>query len=366
MAGSKVYFMDFHLDAESNFLEKFEKFVRKTGIDKIDFEKKYTAIKIHFGEYGNMAYLRPGYARTVAKIVRELGGIPYATDCNTLYAGMRKNALDHLDCAAANGFTAQSLGCNVIIADGIKGDDDVEIPIDGDYVKRAKIGHAIADADVMITISHFKCHEMAGLGGSIKNMAMGCASRRGKMEQHSGGKPIVLEDKCRGCRNCLKSCGSDAIVIENKKARIDHDRCVGCSLCIPACHFDAINTDYDTTTEELCKKMAEYAAASIKDKPNFHICVISDVSPYCDCRSAIELPIVPNIGILASFDPVAIDMACADMVNNAATIPGSVADVDGEDDVFTRIHPQTRWKITIDQAVKMGMGTTEYELVKID
>jgi len=366
MAGSKVYFMDFHLDAETNFLGKFEKFLRKTGMDKIDFYRKYTAIKIHFGEYGNMAYLRPGYARTVAKIVRELGGIPYATDCNTLYAGMRKNAPDHLDCAAANGFTAQTLGCNIIIGDGIRGDDDVEIPIDGDYVKNAKIGRAIADSDVMITISHFKCHEMAGMGGAIKNMAMGCASRRGKMEQHSGGKPVVLKDKCRGCGNCLKSCGSDAIIIENKKARIDHNKCVGCSLCIPACHFDAINTNYDTTTEELCKKMAEYAAASIKDRPNFHICVISDVSPYCDCRSATEVPIVPNIGILASFDPVAIDMACADMVNNATVIPGSVADVEGVDDVFTRIHPQTRWKITIDQAVKMGMGTTEYEIVKIE
>ena len=365
MAGSKVYFMDFHLDAESNFLNRFEKFIRFAGIDKIDFEKKYTAIKIHFGELGNVAYLRPGYARTVAKVVRELGGIPYATDCNTLYAGMRKNAPDHLDCAAANGFTAQTLGCNIIIADGIRGDDDVEVPINGELVKNAKIGHAIADADVMVTISHFKCHEMAGLGGSIKNMAMGCASRRGKMEQHSGGKPIIIEDKCRGCKNCLKSCGSDAIVIENKKARIDHDKCVGCSLCIPACHFDAISTNYDTTVEDMCKKMAEYAAASMVDKANFHICIISDVSPYCDCRSSCELPIVPNIGILASFDPVALDMACADLVNQAATIPGSVADVDGCDDVFTRIHPNTKWKVTIDHAVKMGMGTTEYELIKM-
>ena len=291
--------------------------------------------------------------------------MPFVTDCNTLYAGKRKNALEHLDCAAANGFTAQTLGCNVIIADGLKGDDDVEIPIDGELIKNAKIGRAIADADILLTISHFKCHEMAGMGGSIKNMAMGCASRRGKMDQHSGGKPLIIEDKCRGCRTCIASCGSDAITVENKKAKIDVSKCVGCSKCIPACRFDAILTDYDATTEDMCKKMAEYAYAAMLGKPNFHISVISDVSPYCDCSGACELPVVPNIGILASFDPVALDQACADMVNKAMVIPGSHADREGSDDIFTRVNPNTDWHITIDHAVKMGMGTTEYEIVRI-
>lgn len=365
MAGSKVYFTDFHLGPEDSFVDKFEKLVRKAEIGKIDFEKKFAAIKIHFGEYGNIAYLRPLYARTVASMIREMGGYPFVSDCNTLYAGRRKNALEHLDTAAANGYTAQTVGCNVIIGDGLKGDDDVEVPIDGELIKSARIGRAFVDADVIVTITHFKCHEMAGIGGSIKNMAMGCASRRGKMAQHSEGKPTVNKDLCRGCGQCAKFCASDAITIKDKKCNVDHSKCVGCGLCIPACHFDAINVDYDSSLEDLCKKMAEYAYAAIKGKPNFHIAIISDVVPYCDCRSSTELPIVPNIGMLASFDPVALDQACADLVNKQTVIPGSHADHDGPGDTITKANPVVKWRVTIDHAVKMGMGTTEYELIEL-
>lgn len=365
MTGSDVFLADFHMNSETNFLKRFEDLVRKAGIGTIDFGKKFVAIKIHFGEYGNVAYLRPGYARTVAEIVREKGGLPFVTDCNTLYAGRRKNALEHLDCAAANGFTAQSVGCNVIISDGLKGDDDVEIPVNGDLIKSAKIGRGIADADIIVTISHFKCHEKAGMGGSLKNLAMGCASRRGKMEQHSEEKPVISAEKCRGCGNCFKTCGSNAISMRGKKASIDRDRCVGCGMCIPACRFDAIETVYDAASEKMCKKMAEYACAAIIGKPNFHISVITDVMPYCDCRAASELPIVPNIGILASFDPVALDVACADLVNGSAVIPGSIADKEGCDDIFTRVNPGTNWRITVDQAVKIGIGSSEYRIVRI-
>ena len=217
MTCSKVYFTDFHHGVEDNFIEKFERFLRKAGIEELDYDRKFIAIKIHFGEYGNMVYLRPGYTRTVASIVKEHGGMPFAVDCNTLYAGRRKNALEHLDTAAINGFNSLSLGCNVIIGDGLKGDDDVEIPIDGEFVKNAKIGRAIADADIIITINHFKCHEMAGIGGALKNLAMGCASRRGKMEQHANGKVQVEQDKCIGCKKCTKMCAAEAISVEDKK-----------------------------------------------------------------------------------------------------------------------------------------------------
>ncbi len=365
MTGSKVYFMDFHHSEEINFLDKFEKFIRKTDLETIDFEKKFTAIKLHFGEYGNMVYLRPGYARVIASIVKEHGGIPFATDCSTLYAGKRKNAVEHLDTASFNGFNPQSLGCNVIIADGLKGDDDVEIPIEGEFFKSAKIGRAIADSDVIITISHFKCHEMGGMGGAIKNMAMGCASRRGKMDQHADGKVSIDKDSCHGCGMCMKSCGSNAISLKNKKAEVDNSKCTGCGLCIPACHFDAISAIFGKSLESLCKKMAEYAYASIVGKPNFHIAIITDVSPYCDCRPNCELPIVPNVGILASFDPVALDVACADLVNKQTVIPGSQADKEGCKDIFTRVHPDTDWRWMTDHAEKMGMGVTKYELIKL-
>ena len=364
MTVSKVYFTDFHHDVEDNFLEKFEKFIIKAGIGDIDYGKKFTAIKIHFGEYGNMAYLRPGYARTVASIVKEHGGMPFVTDCNTLYAGRRKNALEHLDTAAANGFNSVSLGCNIIIGDGLKGDDDVEIPVNGEYVKNAKIGRSIADADVIVTISHFKCHEMAGIGGALKNLAMGCASRRGKMEQHANGKVHVDKDKCIGCKRCTKMCAAEAISVKDKKATVNENKCTGCGLCIASCHYDAIDAVYGSK-DAMCKKMAEYAKAATLNKPCFYINIIADVSPNCDCRASCELPIVPNVGILASTDPVAIDVACADLVNQQTVIPGSHADKEGPEDIFLRTNPDTDWKITTDHAEKIGMGSSKYELIKI-
>ncbi len=364
MTVSKVYFTDFHHDVEDNFLEKFGKFIVKAGIGDIDYDKKFTAIKIHFGEYGNMAYLRPGYARTVASIVKEHGGMPFVTDCNTLYAGRRKNALEHLDTAAANGFGPASLGCNIIIGDGLKGDDDVEIPVNGEYVKNAKIGRAIADADVIVTISHFKCHEMAGIGGALKNLAMGCASRRGKMEQHANGKVSVDHDLCIGCKRCTKMCAAEAISVKDKKATVDENKCTGCGLCIASCHYDAINAVFGSK-DAMCLKMAEYAKAAVAGKPCFYINIIADVSPNCDCRASCELPIVPNVGILASTDPVAIDVACADLVNKQTVIPGSHADNDNPGDIFLRTNPETDWKITTDHAEKIGMGSSEYELIKI-
>ena len=182
-------------------------------------KKKYVAIKIHFGEPGNLSYLRPNYAKTVADIVKDLGGKPFLTDCNTLYVGGRKkNALDHIDTAYLNGFSPFSTGCHVIIADGLKGTDEVLVPVSGGkYVKEAKIGRAVMDADVFISLTHFKGHEITGFGGALKNIGMGCGSRAGKMEMHSAGKPYVIQEQCVGCRVCAKSCAHDAISFTDKK-----------------------------------------------------------------------------------------------------------------------------------------------------
>ena len=181
-----------------------------------DFDKKYAAIKIHFGEPGNLAYLRPNYAKAVVDVIKELGGKPFLTDCNTMYPGSRKNALEHLECAWENGFTPLTVGCPIIIGDGLKGTDDIAVPVaGGEYIKEAKIGRAVMDADVFISLTHFKGHEMTGFGGTIKNIGMGCGSRAGKMEQHTSGKPAIDLEKCRGCRRCAHECGSDAITYLN-------------------------------------------------------------------------------------------------------------------------------------------------------
>ena len=191
MEPSKVYFSNLRVHNGDNLQKKLERLIRRAGIETIDFDGKYTAIKIHFGEPGNLAYLRPNYAKTVADVVKSLGGKPFLTDCNTLYVGGRKNALDHIESAYLNGFSPFSTGCHILIGDGLKGTDDIAVPVEGgEYVKEAKIGRAIMDADIVISLTHFKGHEMAGFGGALKNLGMGCGSRAGKMEMHSAGKPM--------------------------------------------------------------------------------------------------------------------------------------------------------------------------------
>ena len=203
---SKVYFTDMRALPGTNLQKKLEKLMRRAGMDTIDFQDKFAAIKIHFGEPGNLSYLRPNFAKTVADMVKSLGGKPFLTDCNTLYVGRRKNALDHLEAAYENGFSPFSTGCHVIIADGLKGTDEVEVPVEGgEYVKSAKIGRAIMDADVYIALSHFKGHESTGFGGAIKNTGMGCGSRAGKMEMHCAGKPTVNKEACKSCHMCEKN-----------------------------------------------------------------------------------------------------------------------------------------------------------------
>ena len=191
---SPVYFTDFRTVADVSQGVKLQKLCRRAGIDKIDFAGKFAAIKMHFGELGNFAYLRPNYVKAVADLIKELGGKPFLTDCNTMYPGFRKNALEHLYCAWENGFTPLTVGCPVIIADGLKGTDDIDVPVrGGEYVKAAHIGRAVMDADIFISLSHFKGHEEAGFGGALKNLGMGSGSRSGKMEQHCDGKPFVRE-----------------------------------------------------------------------------------------------------------------------------------------------------------------------------
>ena len=219
MAASKVYFTDFHTTLQENQQQKLARLMLTAGIDRLPMQNRYVAIKIHFGEPGNLAYLRPNYAKTVADLVKQLGGKPFLTDCNTLYVGGRKNALDHIESAYVNGFTPYTTGCHILIGDGLKGTDDVEVPVNGEYVKNAKIGRAVMDADVIISLTHLKGHEGTGFGGALKNLGMGSGSRAGKMEMHSAGKPFVREEKCIGCGCCQRICAHNAPVPVGKKIK---------------------------------------------------------------------------------------------------------------------------------------------------
>ena len=367
---SKVYFADLRADMHENLQQKLTRLMKTAGMGDIDFQDKFVAIKLHFGEPGNLAFLRPNWARTVAGFVKERGGKPFLTDCNTLYVGGRKNALDHMDSAMLNGFNPMTTGCQIIIGDGLKGSDEVEVPVvGGEYVKNAKIGRAVMDADVFISLTHFKGHEEAGFGGCLKNIGMGCGSRAGKMEQHNAGKPHVAQKHCIGCGQCRKICAHGAPIIENGKAHIDHDRCVGCGRCIAVCPKDAVRIDWDESTTNLNCKIAEYTKAVVDGRPCFHISLVIDVSPNCDCRPENDMAIVPNVGMFASFDPVALDMACVDAVNAQTPLRGSAAD-DAHakahvHDHFQRLHPDTNWRSCLEHGEKIGIGTREYELIKI-
>ena len=374
MEKAKVYFTDFRTHANGDGLpKKLQKLIKAAGIGDIDMDGKFVAIKMHFGELGNLAFLRPNYAKAVADVVKEQGGLPFLTDCNTLYPGSRKNALEHLDCAQENGFNELSTGCHIIIGDGLRGTDDVLVPVpNGEYCQEAYIGRAVMDADIFISLSHFKGHEMTGFGGAIKNIGMGCGSRAGKMQQHNQGTPIVDENLCRGCRRCAKECGSDAITYKNMKAYIDPEICKGCGRCIGSCAFDAISNINDNATEVLCYKMAEYTAAVCSGRPTFHISLIVDVSPNCDCHCENDAPILPNLGMLASFDPVALDQACADLCLAQQPMPNSqlsdnLAKIgwQKQKDHFHDSNPNIRWEETLEHAQKIGLGSREYELVTV-
>lgn len=368
MEKSKVYYANLRTSFTENLPQKLERLIKTAGIGSIDFTNKYAAIKMHFGEPGNLAYLRPNYAAVVVKVVQELGGNPFLTDCSTLYVGGRKNALDHLDTAYANGFSPFSTGCHVIIADGLKGTDEELVPVEGGkYVKEAKIGRAVMDADVVISLSHFKGHEATGFGGALKNIGMGCGSRAGKMEMHSAGKPYINKGACVGCGRCIKICAHDAPGIRDKKASIDHNKCVGCGRCIGVCPMDAVCPATDESNDILNCKIAEYSKAVLDGRPHFHISLVIDVSPNCDCHAENDIPIVPDVGMFASFDPVALDMACADAVNRQPVIAGSQLDrmPHVHHDHFTDSAPQTNWKSCLEHAEKIGIGSREYELIEI-
>ena len=375
MEKAKVYYTDFRAKIGEGLPTKLKRLIKAAGIGDIDMDGKFVAVKMHFGELGNLSFLRPNYARAVVDVVKEFGGVPFLTDCNTLYPGSRKNAIEHLYCAWENGFTPMTVGCPIIIGDGLKGTDDIEVPVEGgEYIDKAKIGRAVMDADIFIRLSHFKGHETTGFGGAIKNIGMGCGSRAGKKAQHMNGQPEIDHELCRGCRACLRECANDGLSFDEstRKMSINTQNCVGCGRCIGACNFDAIAFANYAATKDLNCRMAEYTKAVIQNRPNFHVSLIVDVSPNCDCHAENDAPILPNIGMFASFDPLALDQACVDACLKATPLPNSqlAEAMEKEDfcdhhDHFENTTPNSEYKTCLAHAEKIGLGTRDYEIVVV-
>ncbi len=370
MSDSRVHWTDLRTTPDDSLPVKLDRLLRAAGMGGLDLKKKYVALKIHFGEPGNLSYIRPPYVAPVARLVRELGGRPFLTDANTLYSGRRHNAYDHVRAALENGFSRDATGCDILIADGLRGNDFLSVPVEGGrHCSSAMIASAVAEADAILSLNHFKGHEVTGFGGAIKNLGMGCASRAGKRFLHEVSHPTILTADCTGCGTCVSNCAAEAVTLDSGgKAVIDHKLCTGCCQCVAVCAYGAARASDGSASVVCGERIAEYTAAVVRGKPCFHVNFVMNVSPNCDCWAHNDAPVVADIGIFASPDPVALDQACVDAVN-AAPATGGTALTDkayaGAGEKFGHIHPDTDWSATLDHCVRMGLGSRRYDLVKV-
>lgn len=366
---STVWMADLRVNSQENLLQKLQRLLATAGIDSVVKDGDLTAIKLHFGEKGGHAFIRPIFLRRVVDQVKDLGGKPFLTDSSTLYPGQRKEAVSGLECAIENGFAFAVVNAPLIMCDGLRGQNAQRVSTQSELQPTAHIGLEILEADSLITVTHFKCHEMSGFGGALKNLAMGCSSREGKMEMHASMGPAVAESRCTACGRCLEACAHEAIEL-TPKAVIDDNRCVGCGRCISICPEMAIEVRWEQAAGAAMRRMAAYAQGSLHGKEGRTLFVnfVTQVSPKCDCYSHSDHPIVPDIGLLASTDPVALDQACCDLVNQAKGFEGTALQSGHEPggDKFRGVHPRIDWEITLDEAEKIGVGSRKYTLKQLE
>ncbi len=373
-----VYFSDLKVESGKTLLDKLDILLDRAELKGKVREKDLVAIKLHFGEKGNTAYVRPIFLRRVVDRVRQYTGKPFLTDTNTLYTGRRSEAVSHLATAFENGFTESVVNAPILIADGLRGNSAVKVRIDKPIFKTVSIAREICMTDALVVVTHFKGHELSGFGGALKNLGMGCSSREGKLSQHSNISPQVKGKACKGCETCLSWCAQQAISMvplksgvetRQETATIDPEKCIGCGECILSCPSGAIQIQWNENIPIFQKKMVEHAYGAVQKKKGkvLYINFLTQVSPACDCYGYSDTSIVGDIGILSSEDPVAIDQASVDLVNKEEGNRSSKLSKNWEPggDKFRAIYPEVDWNIQLAYAEEIGMGTRDYELIKI-
>jgi uncharacterized Fe-S center protein len=350
---STVWFTDLSSPPGRSLIDKTGELLQAAGLPGRIGPGDLTAVKIHFGERGNVSFVRPVFVRKIVEEIAAAGGKPFLTDTNTLYVGGRSNSVDHLRTAIANGFAFSVVDAPILIADGIRGECSVNVPVEGKIFSEVAIGAEIVNADAIVAVTHFKGHELSGFGGTIKNLGMGCASRSGKLVQHSTVSPTVDPENCTACGTCISHCPSGAIALVSEKALIAPERCIGCADCIVVCPEHTVKIDWNEATPMVQKKMVEHAAGALRGKKeaSLFLSFVLQISPYCDCYGNNDRPIAPDVGILASSDPVALDQACADLVIRST----------GKDP-FRETHPEIDWTIQLSYAEELELGTRKYLL----
>lgn len=361
---STVAFLDY--SKEGDVLSGIERLCRRSGILRGVSKGASVAVKLHMGELGNVTYIRPALVRKVVDLVKRRGGRPFVTDTVSLYPGGRDTGGKYLSTAAYNGFVPESVGAPIIIADGDGEQGEVVAlskRVQGCGLRSVEVARGIYRADAMLALSHVKGHMITGFGGAVKNLGMGCVTKRSKREQHRVNPPLLNESRCDGCAACLEACPVDALEMQDGRPRRDAGRCLYCSTCLFACGRQALS--WERKNKERFQVYLAHAAAAAMGGfgPRIgFINFIQDVTPHCDCAAPAGRALFPDVGILASTDPVAVDKASLDLVDRARLLRGPRR-VSGPDKLgqWHRVDSL----VQLRAASELGLGSLEYELVTV-
>ncbi|MEN8222337.1 MAG: DUF362 domain-containing protein [Acidobacteriota bacterium] len=352
----KVYFLE-TADKEniSEVTRRLEQFLKKSELLTFIKNRDFVAVKTHFGEKKINGFIRPEFMGMLNKLVRERGGNSFLTETSTLYRGDRSNAVDHIRLASDHGFTVEKTGMPVVMADGLYGGEEVEVDVKGEIYKKVKIASLLSRIQGLIVATHFTGHIVSGFGGALKNMGMGLASRRGKMVQHSTSKPLIKKKKCTACGECMRWCPVDAIEFKDGKAEIDSSICIGCAECLAVCRYDAVVYNWSESYEKLQKKITEHAmgVSEIMGGKALYMNFLTNISKDCDCMGTYER-VSPDIGILISEDPVAIDSASLYLIEKR------------NEKKLSELSHNIPYRVQLEHADKIGFGTTDFEIVEVD